>query len=131
MMPEKQHKEERIATTLRMSRDEARSVERLQKLRGLATDHVVVHAAFAQGLENELVTEGVRLYRREGLTLAEAARKVGVAYGKLFDHCVSEGVTLIEDPNFLEHTAELGRVLGIPALTQAAQQVISENLQPA
>lgn len=124
-------KEGRIATTLRMSRAEAGLVERLQKLRGQSTDHAVVHAAFARGLQTELVEEGVRFFRQEGLTLAEAARRVGVTYGKLFDRCVTEGVTLIEDPQFLEHTAELGRSLGIPALTQAAERVLAEELQPA
>lgn len=105
---------------------------RLQKLRGQSTDHAVVHAAFARGLQTELVEEGVRLYQQEGLTLAEAARRVSVTYGKLFDRCVTGGpVTLIEDPQFLEHTAELGRVLGIPALTQAAERVLAEELQPA
>ena len=124
-------KDQRIATTLRMSPTEARLVERLQKLRGETTDHAVVHAAFVQGLQAELVDEGVRLYRQEGLTLAQAAQRVGVGYGKLFDHCVAEQVTLIEDPAFLEHTAELGRVLGMPRLTQAAERVLAENLQPA
>jgi len=124
-------KERRVATTLRMSRTEARLVERLQKLRGETSDHAVVHSAFAQGLQAELVAEGVRLYRQEGLTLAEAAHRVGVTYGKLFDHTVAEGATLIEDPHFLEHTAELGRALGIPALTQAAERVLADDPQPA
>lgn len=123
-------KEERIQTTLRMSRTEARLVEKLQKLRNETSDHAVVHAAFAKGLEGELVAEGVRLYR-EGLTLEEAARTVGVSYGRLFDYSVAEGVALVEDPKFLEHTAELGRILGIPALTKAAESVLAENRQPA
>lgn len=124
-------KQDRVATTLRMSRTEARLVERLQKLRGQPTDHAIVHAAFAQGLQTELVEEGVRLYRQEGLTLAEAAQRVGVSYGKLFDHCVGGSVSLIEDPQFLSRTAELGRALGIPALTQAAERILAEELQPA
>lgn len=123
-------KKERVATTLRMSPAEVRLVERLQKLRGETTDHAVVHAAFVQGLQAELVSEGVRLYRQEGLTLAQAAQQIGVSYGKLFDHCVAEQVTLIEDRAFLQHTAELGHALGIPRLTQAAERVMSENLQP-
>lgn len=52
-------------------------------------------------------------------------------YGQLFDHCVLEHVTLIQDPSFLEHTADLGRTLGIPALTQAAERVLAESLLPA
>lgn len=121
-------KEDRVATTLRMSRAEARLVERLQKLRGQPSDHAVVHAAFAQGLQTELVEEGVRLYRQEGLALAEAAQRVGVTYGKLFDRCATGGVSLIDDPHFLEHTAELGRTLGIPALTEAAERVLAEGV---
>lgn len=124
-------KDPRKATTLRMSGGDARLVEKLQKLRGQTSDQSVIHGALVQGLRAELLTEGVRLYRQEGLTLAEAAKRAGVPYGKLFDHCVVERVTLIEDPSFLEHTAELGRALGIPALTQAAERVLAENLQPA
>ncbi len=123
-------KQDRIQTTLRMSRTEARLVERIQRLRNDTSDHAVIHAAFAKGLEGELIAEGIRLYR-EGLTLEEAARTVGVSYGRLFDHSVAQGVTLIEDPKFLEHTAELGRVLGLPALTKAAESVLAKNLQPA
>jgi len=113
-----------------MSRTEARLVERIQRLRNDTSDHAVIHAAFAKGLEGELIAEGIRLYR-EGLTLEEAARTVGVSYGRLFDDSVAQGVTLIEDPKFLEHTAELGRVLGLPALTKAAESVLAKNLQPA
>lgn len=123
-------KDQRKATTLRMSTGEARLVEKLQKLRGERTDQSVIHAVFVQGLRSELLVEGVRRYR-QGATLEEAAREVGLPYGKLFDHCVTEGVTLIQDPNFLEHTAALGRALGLPALSQAAERVLSENRQPA
>ena len=63
--------------------------------------------------------------------MAQAAQRVGVNYGKLFERCATQQVTLIEDPAFLEHTAELGRALGIPRLTQAAERVLAENLQPA
>ena len=120
----------RKATTLRMSSGEAKLVGKLQKLRGLPTEQTVVHGAFVKGLRLELMAEGIRLYREEGLTLAEAAQRVSVPYGELFDRCVIERVTLIEDPSFLEHTAELGRVLGIPALTQAAERVLAETLEP-
>jgi hypothetical protein len=113
-----------------MSRTEARLVKKLQELRNVTSDHAVIHAAFAKGLEVELIAEGIRLYR-EGLTLEEAARTVGVSYGRLFDHSVVERVRLIEDPEFLEHAAELGRILGLPALTKAAENVLAENLQPA
>jgi hypothetical protein len=56
-------KEHRIQTTLRMSRTEARLVKKLQELRNVTSDHAVIHAAFAKGLEVELIAEGIRLYR--------------------------------------------------------------------
>lgn len=121
----------RKATTLRMSSGEAKLVGKLQKLRGLPTEQTVVHGAFVKGLRLELLAEGIRLYREEGLTLAEAAQRAGVPYGELFDRCVVERVTLIDDPSFLEHTAALGRTLGIPALTEAAEHVLAETLEPA
>jgi len=124
-------KDTRKATTLRMSSGEAKLVGKLQKLRGQTSDQSVVHGAFAKGLRTELLSEGVKLYREEGRTLIEAATEAGVPYGQLFDHCVLERVTLIQDPSFLEHTADLGRSLGIPTLTLAAERVLAENLQPA
>ena len=121
---------ERVPTTLRMSPADARLVGKLQKLRHETSDHAVVYSAFAKGLQHELLAEGIRLYR-DGLTLEEAAHTVGIPFGKLFAHSLAQSVTLIEDPNFLEHTADLGRALGIPALTNAAERVLAENLQPA
>lgn len=122
-----EEKGERVATTLRMTPDEANLVSRLREIRGLQTQQPVVHAAFHRGLLNELADEGVRLYR-EGMSLTEAAKRVGLTHGELFNHCVDTRVTLVDDPSFLEHTAELGRRLGIPALTKAAEHVIADSL---
>jgi len=129
-MASKKKKEDRVPTTLRMSQADARLVGKLQRLRHETSDHAVVYSAFSKGLQDELLAEGIRLYR-EGMTLEEAARAVGIPFGKLFAESVAESVTLVDDPSFLEHTADLGRVLGIPALTTAAERVLAENLQPA
>jgi hypothetical protein len=123
-------KEERVPTTLRMSQADARLVGKLQRLRHETSDHAVVYSAFSKGPQDELLDEGIRMYR-EGMTLEEAARIVGIPFGKLFGQSVVESVTLVEDPRFLEHTADLGRALGIPALTTAAERVLADNLQSA
>ena len=122
--------DDRVATTLRMTSDEADLVGRLRDLRGLQTQQPVVHSAFRRGLHAELAEEGMRLYR-DGMTLSESAKRVGLPYGELFDYAVEQRVTLIDDPSFLEHTAELARRLGLPSLVQAAEKVLAETLEPA
>lgn len=121
---------ERVARTVRMAPEEAEQAELLRKLRGLPTQQPVIRSSLARGLREELAEEGVRLYRG-GMTLAQAAAAIRMPLSELFAYCMEKNIVLIQDPSFFSHMAALGRSLGLPALTAAAEELAREEQRVA
>lgn len=115
-----------IAKTVRISEREERQIERLRESLGTASEQPVLLAALRTGLQEQLLRRTVEL-QRSGYTVAQAAAEVGLPVEQVFDHFVAERVTLVEDPAFLEHVAELGELFELPELIENARRLAAER----
>lgn len=121
----------RAALVVRTTAAQDTQLARVRRRRELPTQQQAASTALTAGLRLLALEDAVGLHRN-GRSLEEASREVGLPVSEVFEHFLRERVPLMENEDALSSLARLARRYQLPTLERAVAQIQQELVpQPA
>lgn len=118
----------RTPLVVRTTAQQETQLAQIRERRELPTQQQAASTALSAGLRTLALEDAVGLYRN-GRSLEEAAREVGLPASEVFEHFLRERIPLMENEDALSSLARLARRYQLPTLERAIAQ-IQQDLVP-
>lgn len=117
----------RVPLVVRTTPHQEAQLARVRKRRGFPTQQQAASTALTAGLRTLALEDAVGLYRN-GRSLEEASREVGLPVSEVFEHFHRERIPLIENEDALDSLARLSRRYELPSLERAVALIQQDLL---
>jgi hypothetical protein len=120
----------RAALVVRTTAQQESQLAKVRERREFTSQQQAASAVLTAGLRTVALQDAVELHRN-GRSLEEASREVGLPVSEVFDHFVRERIPLMENEDALSSLLQLARRYQLPGLERTVAQLQQELLQPA
>lgn len=119
----------RTPLMVRTTPQQGTQLANVRRRREFSTQQQAASVVLSAGLRAVALQDAAELYRN-GRSLDEAAREVGLPVGEVFEHFLRERIPLMENEDALNSLARLARRYHLPTLERVVAEIQQELAPP-